>query len=95
MSKKPLAVKTKLKKRAEEPTQKVGLKKDIKLYPKSYRWREADLEMIRQLLERVNEVSARKIDATKLLRGTLTIAMEYHPEKLLEAIGRAESQSLF
>jgi hypothetical protein len=97
MPKKPLIVKTKLKKRPfqDKPAKKIGLKKAPKDYPKSYRWRESDLEMIRQLLERVNEVSPRKIDATKLLRGALALAMEYHPEKLLEAIGKAESRSLF
>lgn len=96
MPRKQLSVKTKLTKRTlqDEPVRKVGLIKDTKYYPKSYRWRESDLEMIRQLVERVNEASVRKIDTTKLLRGALTIAMECHSEKLLEAISRAESQSI-
>jgi hypothetical protein len=63
---------------------RLALKNPPKYYPKS-----------RQLLERINEASPRKNDATKLLRAALNLAMEYHPEKVLEAIDKAESRSLF
>lgn len=97
-----IAFKTKLQNRPSEkenkkptPVKKVGLLKDTKYYPKSYRWRAADIEMIEQLVNRINEVSYRKLDTTKVLRGALLVASQTKTEKLLSAISEAEKESIF
>ncbi len=97
-----IAFKTKLQKRSSEksdkksaPPEKVGLLKDTKYYPKSYRWRAADIEMIQQLVNRINEVSSRKLDTTKVLRGALLVASQTNTNKLLDAISKAERESIF
>ena len=67
-----LTFKTKLQNRPSEkdskkptPVKKVGLLKDTKYYPKSYRWCVTDIEMIEQLVNRINEVSYRELDTAK------------------------------
>ena len=71
--------------------QKPKQKKD---FPKSYRWRRYDLDLLNGLLRKVNEISPdRKIDATKLLRGALYFVSREKPEKLLKAIIEAEKKS--
>ena len=73
---------------------KLGLKKDTKYYPKSYRWRSSDIEMIEMLVDKVNRTSNRKLDATKIIRGALVIASKSKTEKLLNAIVQAEMNSI-
>ena len=97
MAKKPLTVKTKLKRLdspTEAKTESVGVIRDTKYYPRSYRWRDSDLELIGQLLEKINHLSPRKIDATKMLRGAMVLADKVKPEKLLDAVVEAERNSL-
>jgi hypothetical protein len=45
-------------------------------------------------MERVNSISARKIDATKVRRGAMLLAEKQKPEKLFDAIMEAEKQSM-
>lgn len=93
---KKLGIKTKLTKTPspKETTEKLDLIKGAKTYPRSYRWREYDIELIESLVEKVNSVSSRKIDATKVIRGALSLAEKKSPEKLIDAIMEAERNSL-
>lgn len=75
-------------------SKKLGLKKDTKYYPKSYRWRSSDIEMIEKLVDRVNRTSNRKLDATKIIRGALVIASKAKTDRLLNAIVQAEMNSI-
>ena len=103
-NKKQIELKTKLpgrQKNIEEKeiklsktSEKLGLKKDTKYYPKSYRWRSSDIEMIEMLVDKVNRTSNRKLDATKIIRGALVIASKSKTEKLLNAIVQAEMNSI-
>jgi hypothetical protein len=77
----------------EEKTESLGLIKH-RDYPRSYRWREYDISVLESLMERVNSISARKIDATKVLRGAMLLAEKQKPEKLFDAIMEAEKQSM-
>ncbi len=97
MTKKITRIKTKLSKVSspEEITEKLGLKKGIKTYPRSYRWRESDLAVIEDLIVRVNAVTPKKIDITKLIRGALHLASKQTPKNVLKAIFEAEKQSFF
>jgi hypothetical protein len=95
---KKLGIKTKLATpQAKEKTEKnkLNLLKDVKTYPRSYRWREYDLKVIENLLAKVNAVSSRKIDTTKLIRGALYIANTNKAEKLFNAVLEAEKNSMF
>ena len=103
-NKKQIELKTKLHSRKKssvkdkttksKKSEKLGLKKDTKYYPKSYRWRSSDIEMIEKLVDRVNRTSNRKLDATKILRGALVVASKSKTEKLLNAIIQAEMNSI-
>ena len=90
-------VKTKLSKVSspEGITEKLSLKKGIKTYPRSYRWREYDLTVIEDLSAKINAVTPQKIDITKLIRGALHLASKQTPKNVLEAIFEAEKRSLF
>jgi len=77
----------------EEKAESLGLIKH-RDYPRSYRWREYDISILESLMERVNAISARKIDATKVLRGAMLLAEKQKPEKLFDAIMEAEKQSM-
>ena len=77
----------------EERPESLGLIKH-RDYPRSYRWREYDISILESLMERVNAVSSRKIDATKVLRGAMLLAEKQKPEKLFDAIMEAEKQSM-
>ena len=89
-------IKTKLIKTSSphEVTEELDIVKAVKTYPRSYRWREADLELIERIIAKVNSISTRKIDATKVIRGALFIAEKRSPDKLFEAIMEAEKISL-
>ena len=89
-------IKTKLTKTSSphEATEELDIVKSIKTYPRSYRWREADLELIERIITKVNSVSTRKIDATKVIRGALFIAEKKSPDKLIKAIIEAEKISI-
>ncbi len=89
-------IKTKLTKTSSphEVTEELDIVKTVKTYPRSYRWREADLELIERIIAKVNSISTRKIDATKVIRGSLFIAEKKSPHKLIEAIMEAEKKSL-
>ena len=89
-------IKTKLTKTSSphEATEELDIVKSIKTYPRSYRWREADLELIERIIAKVNSISTRKIDATKVIRGSLFVAEKKSPNKLIEAIMEAEKKSL-
>lgn len=89
-------IKTKLTKTSSphEATEELDIVKSVKTYPRSYRWREADLELIERIIAKVNSISTRKIDATKVIRGALFIAEKRSPNKLIEAIMEAEKESL-
>ncbi len=92
MSKK-INVQTKLKK--DGPTEKLNLKnKQQVTHPKSYRWRAKDLEMLETLIFKVNKVSGRKLDATKVLRGAIFSANKKQVEKFLVDIAEAEMASI-
>ncbi len=93
---KKLGIKTKLTKLSspEAATEKLNLIEGVKTYPRSYRWREYDLELIESLVDKVNSISSRRIDVTKILRGAICLADKKSPEKLLEAIMEAEKKSL-
>jgi hypothetical protein len=80
--------------KSSKTSEKLGLKKDTKYYPKSYRWRSSDIEMIEMLVDKVNRTSNRKLDATKIIRGALVIASKSKTEKLLNAIVQAEMNSI-
>ncbi|KAF5416007.1 MAG: hypothetical protein C5S49_05195 [Candidatus Methanogaster sp.] len=97
MVKKITVIKTKLSKVSspEEITEKLSLKKGIKTYPRSYRWREYDLNVIEDLIAKINAVTPQKIDITKLIRGALHLASKQTPKNILEAIFEAEKRSLF
>ena len=96
MAKKKLNIKTKLSSISspEQATEKLDLIKKPKTYPRSYRWRKYDLEVIEDLIYKTKDLSAFKVDATKLIRGALYIASKKNPEKLLEDIMEAERKSL-
>jgi hypothetical protein len=95
MAKKKLGVRTKLTvPDPEEETEKPGLVKGIKDYPRSYRWRAYDMNLIESLVSKVNKVSNRRVDATKVIRGALYLAEKRKPEKLLDAIMEAEKNSM-
>ena len=96
MPKKKLEVKTKLRKETsqQEAQDSLNLIRDAKTYPRSYRWREYDLKLIDDLVSKANSVSSRRIDATKILRGALSIADKKSPEKLLESVVEAEKKSI-
>ncbi len=101
MPKPKLSVKSKLSEKevpgneaSEEPKEKLNLMKEDKTYPRSYRWRGYDLEMIEKMVEKVNGVSGRKIDATKVLRGAMLLADKKSAKQLLEAIMEAEKKSI-
>ena len=96
MAKKITKIKTKLSKISspEEITEKLSIKKGIKTYPRSYRWREYDLTVIEDLIAKINEVSPQKIDITKLIRGALYLASKQTPQNVLKAVSEAEKQSL-
>lgn len=93
---KKLTMKTKLseKQTPETPKEKLNLVKEDKTYPRSYRWREYDLELIDGLVGKVNKASQRKIDATKIIRGALYMANKRRAKQILEAIMEAEKNSL-
>jgi hypothetical protein len=93
---KKLQIKTKLSDRdaPEKTKEKLNLIKGDKTYPRSYRWRDYDLKLIESLVAKVNEVSNRKIDATKIIRGALFLADKKSAKQLLEAIMDAEKKSL-
>jgi hypothetical protein len=93
---KKLQIKTKLSDRdaPEKTKEKLNLIKGDKAYPRSYRWRDYDLKLIESLVAKVNEVSNRKIDATKIIRGALFLADKKSAKQLLEAIMDAEKKSL-
>lgn len=96
MGKKITRVKTKLSKISspKEITEKLSLKKGMKTYPRSYRWREYDLTVIEDLIAKINVISPKKIDTTKLIRGALHLASKQKPKNLLIAVSEAEKQSL-
>ena len=96
MAKKKLSIKTKLGQSppSGDTAEKLNLVKKTKTYPRSYRWREYDLELIEDLILKTRDLSGYKVDATKLIRGALQIASKKSPEKLLEAIKNAELNSL-
>lgn len=93
---KQLTVKTKLQERASPSQAPVArrLLSTVKTYPRSYRWREQDVKLIDALMARVNGISGRRIDATKLIRGALHLAEKQQPERILQSIVEAESRSL-
>jgi hypothetical protein len=93
---KKLQIKTKLTDRdaPEKPGEKLNLVKDDTTYPRSYRWRDYELKLIESLVAKVNEVSNKKIDATKIIRGALFLAGKKSATQLLEAIMDAEKKSL-
>ena len=97
MGKKITRVKTKLSKVSspKEITEKLSLKKGMKTYPRSYRWREYDLTVIEDLSAKINAVTPQKIDITKLIRGALHLASKQTPKNVLKAIFEAEKQSFF
>ncbi len=96
MGKKITGVKTKLSKVSspKEITEKLSLKKGMKTYPRSYRWREYDLTVIEDLIAKINVISPKKIDTTKLIRGALYLASKQTSKNVLKAISEAEKQSL-
>ena len=59
MGKKITRVKTKLSKVSspKEITEKLSLKKGMKSYPRSYRWREYDLTVIEDLIAKEAEIN--------------------------------------
>jgi hypothetical protein len=76
---------------AEKRPEKMQNPNPKKDFPKSYRWRRYDLDLLNELLRKVNKVSPdRKIDATKLLRGALYFVSREKPEKVLKAIIETE-----
>jgi hypothetical protein len=93
---KKLQIKTKLSDRdaPEKAKEKLNLIKGDTTYPRSYRWRDYDLKLIESLVAKVNEVSNRKIDATKIIRGALFLADKKSAKQLLESIMDAEKNSL-
>jgi hypothetical protein len=95
---KKLQIKTKLSDRdAPEKSmerEKLNLVKGDKTYPRSYRWRDYDLKLIEGLVAKANEVSNRKMDATKIIRGALFLADKKNAKQLFEAIMEAEKNSL-
>ena len=96
MAKKKLSIKTKLQKvpSPENAAEKLNLVKRPKTYPRAYRWRHHDLEIIEDLIEKTNNLTNYKVDATKLIRGSLYIASKTKPEKLLNMIMEAERKSV-
>ena len=80
--------------KAQTQGQGIGLLQDTKTFPRSYRWREADLEMIERLRKVVNDNTPRKIDVTKILRGAMLLAEKAPIDRLLKAIAEAEANSL-
>lgn len=102
--KKSIALKTKLPDRKKvalkdglsekDKSEEIGLKKDTKYYPRSYRWRASDIEMIQSLVDRVNRSSNRKLDATKIIRGALVLASKAKTERLINAVIQAEIDSI-
>lgn len=94
---KDLTVKTKL---SRNPSPKaathaaVNLAYAPKAVPRSYRWRVGDLELMESLRAKVNAISGRPIDTTKLIRGALFLAKKQSPDEILQSIMEAEAQSL-
>lgn len=96
MPKKKLFIKSKLvaNPSATEDSEGLRLIKKPSFYPKSYRWRKYDIEVIEDLLTQSREVSGTfKPNAINILRGALLLAQRQSPKKLLEIILEAERKS--
>jgi hypothetical protein len=95
MAKKKLSMKTKLTSTPSpaENTEELDLIKKPTIYPKSYRWKKYDLEVIEELVFMTNEISKNyKAKPINILRGALLLAQKQKPEKLLEIILEAEKK---
>jgi hypothetical protein len=93
MAKKKLSIKSKLNINTPSDND-LNLIKKTSTYPKSYRWKKHDLEIIKSLVEQTNYVSKNyKVGAINLLRGALLLARKQKPEKLLKLIIEAEKES--
>ncbi len=92
---KKLTIKTKLSpKPAEGPPEKLNLIKGVKTYPRSYRWRKYDLDLIDSLVQKTQGLTNLHVNVTGLLRGALLLASKKKPEKLVEIIAEAERLSV-
>lgn len=94
--KKPLKIKTKLsfETTKKESKEKLDLIKKENYHPRSYRWRKYDLELIEDLVERVNDVGEYKIDRVKILRGAIFLAHKKDPKAFLKCVLEAEKNSM-
>jgi hypothetical protein len=97
MKKTPLTIKTKLSAPIEtndDLKDNLELIKKIKYYPRSYRWRKYDLEVIEGLEEKLNSLGNYKIDKVKIIRGALALAQKKDPKAFIKIIHEAEINSL-
>lgn len=79
----------------KEATEDLNLLKKPKGWPRAYRWRPYDVELMEELVAKINAQGQYfKVDVTKLLRGALFLASKKKPEQLLEEIMTAERLSL-
>ncbi len=91
-----IKIQTKLTKKRKKSKLDLDLNlnaKKNKKHSTSYKWRTQDKEMISDLVAKVNEVSGRKIDATKVLRGAIFSASKKSPQKFINDIIEAEIRS--
>ncbi len=89
MPKKAITGKTKLSNVVQsEPISQEPLnlifKKD-KVFPRSFRLKEADLERLRTITKGVNDISASRVSDTNVLRALFLLGMKISPEKILNA----------
>ena len=97
MKKTQLTIKTKLSAPIEtndDLKDNLELIKKIKYYPRSYRWRKYDLEVIEGLEEKLNSLGNYKIDKVKIIRGALALAQKKDPRAFIKIIHEAEINSL-
>jgi len=97
MKKTQLTIKTKLSAPIEtndDLKDNLELIKKIKYYPRSYRWRKYDLEVIEGLEEKLNSLGNYKIDKVKIIRGALALAQKKDPKAFIKIIHEAEINSL-
>lgn len=56
-----------------------------KVFPRSFRLKEADIERLRAITKSVNEVSSSRISDTNVLRALISLATKISPERILNA----------
>ncbi len=89
MPKKQITGKTKLssvvpsESLSQEPLNLISRKDRI--FPRSFRLKEADIERLKAITKGVNDVSASRISDTNIIRALISLGMKINPDKVLNA----------